>query len=198
MSLRQDILNCRACNLWNNYKQCVPFEGNEHAELMFIGRDPGSVEVELVRPFVGPAGQVFRQEVLASIGIKEEDVYISNIVCCRPLNNIPPPANAAWVCAERHVSRAVNEIKPRVIVTLGKEATEYTLGYTIKSMGRTRGLHYTLSTRFSPIPIVPTWHPSYILRLQSISPSESVTRKNEMIKDIRSAMKYCENLELLV
>jgi uracil-DNA glycosylase family 4 len=196
MGLREDILSCRACSLWDTYKQNVPFEGNTEAELMFIGRDPGDVEVKLLRPFVGPAGQVFRQDILASVGIPEDQVYISNIVCCRPRGNVAPSRDLSWPCADRHVRRAIGEIQPKAIVTLGKEATEYALGYIIPSMGGTRGkLLYFKGTK---IPVIPTWHPSYILRLQSINPAESELRRAQSCSDIKAALEYCEKLRSMV
>jgi DNA polymerase len=198
MGLREDILNCRACSLWDNYKQSVPFEGNPEAELMFIGRDPGDVEVQLLRPFVGPAGQVLRRDILAQIGIPEDQVYIANIVCCRPLDNIAPNRELSWPCADRHVKRAIAEVKPKVIVTLGKEATEYAIGYTIPSMSKTRGKRFYLRGSGMSIPVIPTWHPSYIYRLQKMNPFEAELRRQQSINDIKSALQYCENLKAMV
>jgi uracil-DNA glycosylase family 4 len=196
VSLREDILNCKACNLWDAFKQTVPFEGNPEAEMMFIGRDPGREEVAQLRPFIGPAGQLFRREVLASLSIPESEVYISNIVCCRPVNNIAPARGQSWPCANRHVARAVNEVNPKVIVTLGKEAVEYALGMAIATMGGTRGGLYKF--RGTQIPLIPTWHPSYVLRLQSINPVEAEFRRGQMAADIMKALEYCTKLKSMV
>jgi uracil-DNA glycosylase family 4 len=116
------MLKCSLCVLRGTCRQVVSGEGNEEAEIMFIGEGPGQREDELGRPFVGPAGK-FLDELLESIKLKREDVYIANVVKCRPPNNrdpLPEETEACWPWLEKQIEI----INPKLIVALGRYSME--------------------------------------------------------------------------
>lgn len=120
--LNDRILECNNCILRKTCKQIVPGEGPADAEIMFIGEGPGQKEDELGRPFVGAAGK-FLEEMLASIKLKREEVYIANVVKCRPLGNrdpLPEEAAACWPW----LLEQIKTIQPKLIVTLGRHSME--------------------------------------------------------------------------
>lgn len=120
--LNKEMLVCSRCVLRGTCKQVVPGEGNAEAEIMFIGEGPGQKEDELGRPFVGAAGK-FLDEMLSIIKLKREDVYIANVVKCRPPGNrdpLPEEAQACWPW----LLEQIKIIDPKLIVTLGKHSME--------------------------------------------------------------------------
>ena len=114
------IAKCDACRLCKQRKRAVPGEGREDAEIMFIGEAPGWHEDQQGRPFVGPAGQ-FLDELLQSIGLKRSEVYIANVVKCRPPSNRDPLPDEIESC-RKWLDRQIEVIKPKVIVTLGRHS----------------------------------------------------------------------------
>jgi len=120
--LNERMLKCSLCVLRGTCRQVVPGEGSAEAEVMFIGEGPGQREDELGRPFVGAAGK-FLDELLETIKLKREDVYIANIVKCRPPNNrdpLPEEAEACWPWLEKQIET----INPKLIVALGRHSME--------------------------------------------------------------------------
>jgi uracil-DNA glycosylase family 4 len=116
--LYQEIRTCQKCILSHGRTNAVPGEGPEDADILFIGEGPGFHEDRLGRPFVGAAGN-FLEELLGSIGLSREDVYIANVVKCRPPGNRDPqPAEIKACCP--YMDRQIELIRPRVIVTLGR------------------------------------------------------------------------------
>ena len=113
-----EVSTCARCNLCKGRTKAVPGEGNPHAKIMFIGEGPGFHEDKQGRPFVGPAGQ-FLDELLASIKLKRADVFITNVVKCRPPNNRDPLPEEIAACND-YLDRQIEAIKPQVIVTLGR------------------------------------------------------------------------------
>ena len=113
-----EVSICTKCNLSKSRTRAVPGEGNPHARLMFIGEGPGLREDQQGRPFVGPAGQ-FLEELLASINLKRSDVFITNVVKCRPPENRDPLPEEINACND-YLDRQIAAIKPQVIVTLGR------------------------------------------------------------------------------
>lgn len=113
-----EVSICEKCNLWKSRTKAVPGEGNPHAKIMFIGEGPGFHEDKQGRPFVGPAGQ-FLDELLASIHLKRSDVFITNVVKCRPPNNRDPLPGEIDACND-YLDRQIAAINPQVIVTLGR------------------------------------------------------------------------------
>ena len=117
-ALEQEVSACPLCDLSRTRKRAVPGEGPVDAEVMFIGEGPGFNEDQQGRPFVGPAGRLLN-ELLASIGLARDQVYITNVVKCRPPNNRDPMPQEIAACAP-YLERQLTLIKPKVIVTLGR------------------------------------------------------------------------------
>lgn len=119
-ALCQAAKACTACDLAKQRTQVVPGEGDEHAEVMFIGEGPGYHEDQQGRPFVGPAGKLL-DELIASIGMKREQVYIANAVKCRPPGNRDPLPGEIEAC-KHWLDGQIEMINPKVIVTLGRHS----------------------------------------------------------------------------
>ncbi|HLB95528.1 MAG TPA: uracil-DNA glycosylase [Patescibacteria group bacterium] len=116
-----EVGQCTKCALQKNRQHAVPGEGSSKAEILLIGEGPGSNEDREGRPFVGEAGK-FLDELLALINLRREDVYITNVVKCRPPNNRDPLEEEVDVCTRNYLFRQLKEIKPRLIVTLGRHS----------------------------------------------------------------------------
>jgi len=120
--LYEEIADCQRCILSQARKNAVPGEGPEDADIVFIGEGPGFHEDQQGRPFVGAAGQ-FLDELLESIGLRREDVYICNVIKCRPPGNRDPLPEEVEAC-QPHLDRQIEIIAPRMIVTLGRFSME--------------------------------------------------------------------------
>ncbi|NOX20855.1 MAG: uracil-DNA glycosylase [Nitrospirae bacterium] len=156
-ALRSQIVNCQRCRLSQRRKNLVFGEGNPEARLMFIGEAPGAEEDLQGRPFVGPAGELLTR-LINKMGFKREDVYIANTVKCRPPNNRKPREDELSQCMP-FLKKQIDIINPTVIMTLGDVAAKALLG-DIGSITRVRGKLF----KYKNIPVVPTFHPSYLLR----------------------------------
>jgi len=157
LSLKEKILHCQKCPLAQGRKNAVPGEGNLETELMFIGEAPGRDEDIQGRPFVGKAGQLLTK-IITAMKFKREDVYITNIVKCRPPDNRNPHREEIKKCSG-YLLEQLEMIKPRVIVTLGKVAADFFVRSTL-GMTALRGNFY----EFGDIQVMPTFHPSYLIR----------------------------------
>lgn len=155
--LREEIGDCKRCKLSNGRKNIVFGEGSPEAELMFIGEGPGRDEDIQARPFVGEAGQILNS-LINKRGWKREEVYIANIVKCRPPANREPEEDEIAACRP-FVERQIEIIKPKVIMSLGKVATQSLLRIKV-AISRARGNFFS----FNDIPVMPTFHPAYFLR----------------------------------
>ncbi len=161
--LYRQIAACTACELHRSRTHVVPGEGPEDAEIMFIGEGPGQHEDEQGRPFVGPSGHLL-ERWLSLIGLTREQVYIANVVKCRPPNNRDPLPEEVATC--RHfLDRQVELIGPRLIATLGRHSLErYFPGAKISQVhGRAR--------REGRCVYLPLYHPAYILRNMNAAPA---------------------------
>lgn len=118
--LHKQCKQCNNCGLRSGATQVVPGEGSDKAEIMFIGEGPGKVEDELGRPFVGPAGK-FLDELLKSIGLKREEVFIANMIKCRPPENRDPREDEMETCRD-WLDKQIEIIDPKVFVPLGRYA----------------------------------------------------------------------------
>jgi uracil-DNA glycosylase family 4 len=156
--LKQMVKTCAACPLHKARKQSVFGVGDENADWLFVGEGPGAEEDARGEPFVGQAGRLL-DNMLASIGLRRgEDVYIANIVKCRPPGNRTPESSEAGQC-EPYLLRQIQLIGPKLIVALGKTAASNLLR-TESSIGGLRGrLH-----QFQGAPLIVTYHPAYLLR----------------------------------
>ena len=157
--LRTLVADCRACALCQQRKQAVFGVGHERAPWMFVGEGPGADEDEQGDPFVGQAGKLL-DSMLAAIGCERgREVYIANVVKCRPPGNRTPTLEEAAACAP-FLDRQIELVGPRIIVALGKSAATRLLGDEHASLGSLRGrLH-----RYRGTPVVVTYHPAYLLR----------------------------------
>ena len=116
--LHQRIASCPDCDLCRTRTHAVPGEGPPNAEVLFVGEAPGFYEDQQARPFVGPAGR-FLDELIASIGLRRDQVFITNVVKCRPPNNRDPLPGEIDAC-RKHLQRQIELIGPRIIVSLGR------------------------------------------------------------------------------
>lgn len=154
------IKNCKKCELHKTRTNFVFGEGNPEAKLMFVGEAPGEEEDKQGRPFVGPAGQLLTKLIESIIGLKREEVYIANVLKCRPPNNRNPQQEEILACQE-HLFQQIEIIKPTIICTLGTYATSLLLGNEKFQISKIRG---KLLTGRKGYKIFPTYHPSYLLR----------------------------------
>lgn len=157
LSLEEIILNCQKCPLAQTRTHVVPGDGNLNAELMFIGEAPGRDEDMQGRPFVGRAGQLLTK-IIHAMKFQRDEVYITNIVKCRPPSNRNPHGTEIASCKD-YLLAQIELINPKVIVTLGKVAADL---FIRSSLGMTalRGDFHN----FDNIKVMPTFHPSYLIR----------------------------------
>ncbi len=155
--LRENVLKCRECDLSKTRTNVVFGAGSHKAKLMFVGEAPGEEEDKQGLPFVGRAGQLLTK-IIEAMGLKREDVYIANILKCRPPNNRAPLPAEISACRD-NVKRQVEMIAPRVICTLGKFASQ-TLLDTQVPISALRGNF----REYHGIKVMPTFHPAYLLR----------------------------------
>ncbi|HXK59484.1 MAG TPA: uracil-DNA glycosylase [Acidobacteriota bacterium] len=156
-ALRAEIGDCQRCKLAPRRTHLVFGSGNPDAELMFVGEGPGEDEDLQGLPFVGKAGQLLTR-IIEAIDLKREQVYIANIVKCRPPNNRTPEPDEIAAC-RGFVEQQIRHIEPLVIVALGKTAAQ-TLLNTETPISRLRGRFFDYKGRA----LMPTYHPSYLLR----------------------------------
>lgn len=151
------VQGCVKCRLSETRTQTVFGEGDPDAAIFFVGEGPGENEDKTGRPFVGRAGQLLEKMIVA-MGLTRQQVYIANIVKCRPPGNRAPAPDETAACTPFLVSQ-IDLVRPQVIVTLGHPAAKFMLE-TKESMGRLRGNW----KEWRGIPLMPTFHPSYVLR----------------------------------
>ncbi len=162
--LRDEALVCRRCKLCTTRNQVVFGEGNESAEVMFVGEGPGRQEDLSGRPFVGRAGELLTRIIEKGMGVPRSRVYIANIVKCRPTvdmkmekDRAPDPEETS-ACSP-YLEEQIRLIAPKAIVALGGPSSKFLLG-TQEGITRLRGRW----GEFRGVPVMPTFHPSYVLR----------------------------------
>ncbi len=155
--LEKEVKRCRRCALHRTRTQAVTGEGPCPAEVMLVGEAPGREEDLEGRPFVGAAGKLL-DKMLAAIGLKREELYITNVVKCRPPGNRTPEREEIEACRP-YLARQVRLVKPRAILALGSVAARSLL-LSDEPLSRLRGRAHELEG----IPVVPTYHPAYLLR----------------------------------
>lgn len=169
--IRAEIGDCARCKLSAGRKQIVFGSGNPNADLMFVGEAPGADEDEQGEPFVGRAGQLLTK-IIEAIGLQRSDVYIANVIKCRPPNNRAPEPDEVATC-EPFLFKQIDAIKPKVIVALGTHAAHALLKVdTTISKLRGQVIDYR-----GGIKLVPTFHPAYLLR--------SPDRKRDVWEDMK-------------
>ncbi len=158
-NLKKVVSSCHLCQLSKTKKNIVFGEGNPKATLMFVGEAPGAMEDEQGRPFVGRAGQLLTKIINNVLQLKREEVYIANIVKCRPPNNATPSLEIATTC-KPYILKQIELIKPKIIVALGSVAYKYLTNDLNAKITKVRGT----IVDFKGIKLIPTYHPSYLLR----------------------------------
>jgi DNA polymerase len=159
-----EIIVCTKCPLWKTRKNAVPGEGNSESPVMFIGEAPGQSEDIKGKPFVGAAGK-FLETMLSEIGLSRNDVFICNIVKCRPPRNREPMPNEIQTCTP-YLNRQIKIIKPKIIVTLGNYSTAYIFSKAnlpFNGITQARGKFYQATILDVQITIFPTFHPAAAL-----------------------------------
>jgi len=156
--IQRDLGQCTRCPLHQGRTNLVFGEGSPRADLMFVGEAPGEDEDRQGRPFVGRSGQLLTDIIVKGLKMRREDVYIGNIVKCRPPKNRDPLPEEAQTCMP-FLHRQIRAVRPKVICALGKVATHYLLG-TAEPISKLRHRFHDLEG----IPVMPTYHPSFLLR----------------------------------
>lgn len=160
--LREEVGDCKRCKLSNGRKNIVFGEGRPHAELMFVGEGPGRDEDIQGRPFVGDAGRLLTK-LIEKMGFKREEVYIANIVKCRPPMNRDPEEEEINTC-KPFIEEQIKIINPKVIMALGRISAQSLLNTKIP-ISKLRGRFYDYFGKLNVnIPVMPTFHPAYLLR----------------------------------
>jgi uracil-DNA glycosylase family 4 len=157
-ALREEIGDCKGCKLSNKRTNIVFGEGNPDARLMFIGEAPGGEEDLQARPFVGDAGMLLTR-LIEKMGFRREDVYIANILKCRPPMNRDPEIDEIEKC-KGFVERQIEIINPDVIMSLGRISAQTLIGNAKLKITAIRGNFFY----YKGIPLMPTFHPAYLIR----------------------------------
>jgi DNA polymerase len=180
-AVREELGDCIRCKLHKGRKNIVFGEGNPDAALVFVGEGPGQEEDLQGRPFVGAAGQLLTDIIVKGMQLKREDVYICNIVKCRPPGNRNPEPDEVEAC-EPFLIKQLGAINPQIIIGLGNVAVK-TLLKTKEGITSLRGNWKT----YQGIPLMPTFHPAYLLR----TPSDKKLVWDD-IKKVLAALKKIE------
>lgn len=178
--IRAELENCRRCALCQDRRNIVFGVGDPHARVVFVGEAPGREEDEKGEPFVGEAGRLL-DRILFAMGLRREDVYICNVIKCRPPGNRDPGSDEIEAC-EPYLKRQLAAIRPRLIVTLGRFAAQSLLR-DASPISRLRG-HWR---EYEGIPLMPTYHPAYLLR--------NPVSKRDAWEDVKLVMRRLRETE---
>jgi uracil-DNA glycosylase len=174
--IREDLGDCTRCPLHKQGRKQIVFGvGNPRADIMFVGEGPGADEDQQGEPFVGRAGQLLNN-MISAMGIRREDVYIANVVKCRPPGNRTPEREECDTCSP-FLLRQIGVVNPKIVVALGAVAAKTLLGVN-DAMMNMRGRIYD----FKNTKLAVTYHPAYLLR--------DPRQKKEAWKDLQMVMKY--------
>jgi len=176
-ALRSELGNCQRCNLWHSRNTIVFGDGTPRARLVFIGEAPGMDEDRQGQPFVGAAGQLLTR-IIQAMTLTRQDVYICNIIKCRPPQNRNPLPEEIDACSP-FLKRQIKAIQPDYICTLGAFATQ-TILQTDRPISHLRGRFHN----YEGIPVMPTFHPAFLLR--------NPGKKREVWEDIQKLMRALE------
>ena len=176
-AVAEQVAGCRACGLCEGRQRTVPGEGSSSAQLVCVGEGPGAAEDRQGRPFVGPAGQLLDRILQSGMGLRREEVFIANVVKCRPPGNRDPLPEEVAACTP-YLREQLGAIRPKVVLALGRHAAHHLLGGDAP-LSRLRGRIHPLPG-LEPTGVVVTYHPAYLLR----NPSA----KADTWKDVQLAM----------
>ena len=179
--LARQIKVCTKCELHRSRRNAVPGEGPTHAEIMLIGEGPGAREDEQGRPFVGASGK-FLDQLLEQAGVTRADVWITNVVKCRPPNNRDPLPDEIEICTSNYLHHQIRLVDPSIIVTLGR----FSMGLFFKGAKITQihGQMRKVDDRF----VIPMYHPAAALHLQSLRSTimADFAKLPELLKEARA------------
>jgi len=178
----KECIKCKRCPLYLTRTKVVPGEGNEKTKIIFIGEAPGEEEDLEGRPFVGKAGQLLTK-ILQSVEIKREEIFITNMVKCRPPGNRNPSIKEVETCFT-YLEAQIAIINPKIMVTLGNIPTQFLLE-TTQGITKLRGQWYDW---LGQIKIFPMFHPSYLLRNEEVFPGSPKELTWKDIKKIKEAL----------
>ena len=180
--LKKVVLDCNLCELSKSRKNVVFGEGAENSKILFIGEGPGAMEDEMGKPFVGNSGEMLTRIIENVLDLKREDVFIANIVKCRPPNNRVPHLDEVELC-KGYLFSQIEFIKPKIIVTLGGTAYKYLTNDFKSYISKIRGQTINLNN----MTLIPTFHPSYLLRKPSMKKValRDFLKIKQLIKDIK-------------
>jgi len=183
--IASSVKNCRKCSLWKTRKKPVVGEGSIDTNILFVGEAPGYNEDIQGRPFVGKAGKIL-DELLESIDLKRSDVYVANILKCRPPDNRNPLKTEIDICTE-YLNKQIEIIQPRVIIPLGNFANSYIFekfGLKYDMISNVHGKIFQINTLFGDVKIIPMYHPAVATyRLEA---------KNTLLDDFKVIKKAIE------
>lgn len=181
--LAKQIMVCTKCELHRSRKKAVPGEGPTHAEIMFIGEGPGARENEQGRPFVGAAGK-FLDQLLEQAGVTRADVWITNVVKCRPPGNRDPLPDEIETCTSNYLQHQIRIVDPSIIVTLGR----HSMGLFFKGAKITQihGQMRKVDDRF----VIAMYHPAAALHQMSLKPMimADFAKLPELLKEARTEL----------
>ncbi len=177
--LRGELGDCRRCKLWSGRTHIVFGVGNPQARLMFVGEGPGRDEDLQAEPFVGKAGKLLTEIITKGMKLWREDVYIANVIKCRPPDNRNPEPDEIAAC-QPFLLRQIEIVGPKVLVALGTFAAQTLLGLRVP-ISRLRGRWYD----YHGVKLMPTLHPAYLLR----NPND----KKLVWEDIKMVLRELEN-----
>ena len=191
--IKKEVLNCRKCQLFREKEKYgfypVFGEGNPRAKIMFVGEAPGLNEAKTGRPFCGKAGKVL-DELLESVGIKRNEVYISNLLKCRPPENRDPQEEEISACSS-YLERQIEIIKPKIICPLGRYSMKflmekYGLKEKIEPISKIHGKIFEIKTLFQKIKIIPFYHPAVV--------TYNINMKKTLKRDFKILEKFKKEL----
>ena len=180
--LEQDVANCEGCDLWKTRNNPVAGEGPVIAKVMFIGEAPGYNEDLQGRPFVGKAGKLL-DELLRSVELDRKEIYITNILKCRPPNNRNPQSSEVSSCTP-YLDKQITNIQPSVIASLGNFASSYVLekyGFQAEKIGKIHGKTFHIKNLLFDARIIPLYHPAAAVYNPNI--------KDILMEDFKSIIK---------
>ncbi len=183
VQVAKEVVVCKKCDLWRSRKNAVPGEGPANAEIMLIGEGPGFHENEKGRPFVGAAGN-FLNELLAQAGLERSDVFITNVVKCRPPGNRDPLPDEIATC-DQYLERQIEAINPKIIITLGR----YSMGKFMPGakISTVHGQMRKVGDRF----VIAMFHPAAALHQAAIKPAimKDFAQLPKLLEQARAGLK---------
>ncbi len=188
--IAKEVAVCQKCTLYHSRKNAVPGEGPATSEIMFIGEGPGFYENEQGRPFVGAAGQ-FLDELLTQAGLKRPEVWIGNVVKCRPPGNRDPLPEELTACNE-YLERQIAAIHPKIIITLGR----YSMGKFMPGakISTVHGQMRRVGERF----VIAMFHPAAALHQASLKPAimKDFAQLPKLLEQARTALKHSAPVQI--